>query len=224
MIALINNVPLCRNVQISELLCNRCQNQVGFLFWDIDHSDLESGNPTTKSLEHKEYVKLYKHKLACREQVTEKSVVDYYSDLMGKRSQLFSTPFMGRLLTDSDTFEILMAQFFKHQAEESFYRFVVVSDDPNNEKPNEVVALIRLLNVSSKVVLSKESISLPNFSTANENSWNQRRNGVMNDFAVVRLTYLERSAVGVAPGSDLNSFERVSNQWQKVSKLCHICT
>ncbi|XP_063719089.1 uncharacterized protein LOC134845899 isoform X1 [Symsagittifera roscoffensis] len=203
-------VEAYRNVQMSQVLCSRCQHFIGFIFWDMDHSTLESERNSSKALEHKEYVKLYKHNLACREAINEEEVDFLGASSQEKKKQPSMSPFIGDLLSEDATFETLFAQYFRHQAQESFYRFLVVCDDPGATDSHEVSGLIRLLSVNSKIVLSKESVSLP----AGINGY-MRKNSEIEDFAIVRLSYLEKPAVKSTPHCNIHDFERATQRWEK---------
>ena len=242
-----------RTVRVSDLLCKRCQKLIGYVFWDLDHSALEEKTWKSKkagkcNFEQKEYVKLYKHCIMpCLDESEAELESESLSDLMNsncENSLLSSSPILGSLLTNSDSFEVLMAKFFKHQAQESFYRFIVSCDSPSSE--NKVFGLIRLLATSATILLSDKNLSLSEdfgwAQTEDEEAdtdqiWGgPQANGCLNMYPIVRLNYLEcprEKTVDKLNAWDdcldgeaelLNSmqqFNAVVNSWKKVSlQLC----
>ena len=161
-----NVVDSNRTVRVSDLLCKRCQTLIGHVFWDFDHSALEDISWKTKksgksNSEQKEYVKLYKHSiLPCLIKTNLEPESETPEEFLGpEKSVLSSSPFLGSSFTTSESFEILMSKFFKHQAQESFYRFIVSSDSPSSDN-KKVLGLIRLLTTSGTILLSDKNLSL----------------------------------------------------------------
>lgn len=239
-----NVVDSNRTVRVSDLLCKRCQTLIGYVFWDFDHSALEDKSWKSKksgksNFEQKEYVKIYKHCIVpclIKNPEPESGTLDEY--LSSEKTVLSSSPFLGCSLTANESFEVLMAKFFKHQAQESFYRFIVSSDSPSGAN-KKFFGLIRLLTTNGTILLSDKSLSL-----SEDFGWTQtgddaekdqiwgvpEANGCLNMYPIVRLNYLEcpretpteeqnawddcldREAEFI---NSLQEFNKVVNSWKK---------